>query len=138
MEVSNSSSFIPSLEGNYSLIAKDSQGCAFFADFEVEIKCKPEVTYPNAIYIGDSNRIFEIYPDNLSDEIELSIFNRWGQLIYYCEDKNLENEVKSSCVWNGTFNSGVVQNGSYLVLVRIKNFEQNMTVEQRSSILVFK
>ena len=138
VEVSNSSSFIPSLEGNYSLIAKDSQGCAFFADFEVEIKCKPEVTYPNAIYIGDSNRIFEIYPDNLSDEIELSIFNRWGQLIYYCEDKNLENEVKSSCVWNGTFNSAVVQNGSYLVLVRIKNFEQNMTVEQRSSILVFK
>lgn len=38
---------------------------------------------------GDSKNAFEIYPDNLTDEIELSIFNRGGQLIYYCGDKNL-------------------------------------------------
>lgn len=137
VEVSNSPTFSPSQEGTYSLVAKDLQGCPFFADFEVEIKCKPEIRYPNAMRAGDSENAFELYPDNLTDEIELSIFNRWGQLIYYCEDKDLKNGVKSSCVWDGKFKNYAVQNGSYLVLVRIKNRKQNMTVVQRSSVLVF-
>jgi len=137
LEVSNSQVFTPTQAGRYSLVTKDLQGCAFFADFEVEIKCEPEVRYPNSIKIGNSERSFEIYPDNLTDEIEIYVYNRWGQLIFYCEDKSLENGVKSSCIWDGMFNNVAVQNGSYLVLVRIKNRKQNLTKEQRSSILVF-
>ncbi|MDR7129454.1 hypothetical protein J2X69_001791 [Algoriphagus sp. 4150] len=137
VEVSVSPVFIPTLVGSYSLIAKDWLGCDFFADFEVEIKCEPEVLHPTAIRPGDPERAFVVYPDNLTDELELSIYNRWGQLIYYCEDKNLENEVKSSCVWDGTFNNTAAPNGSYLVLVRIKNRQQNLTIVQRSSVLVF-
>ncbi|MCE7055589.1 gliding motility-associated C-terminal domain-containing protein [Algoriphagus sp. AGSA1] len=136
VEISNASTFSPSREGSYSLVAKDIQGCAFFADFQVEVKCQPEVRYPTAIRPGDPERIFEIYPDNLTDELEVSILNRWGQLIFYCEDVNLKNGVKSSCVWDGRFNDIGVQNGSYLVLLRIKNHKQNMTIVQRSSVLV--
>lgn len=137
LEVSNLPVFIPTQAGDYNLVAKDVQGCDFFADFQVEIKCEPEVKYPNAIQPGNPEKAFEIYPDNLTDEIELSIFNRWGQLIYYCEDKNLENEVKSSCAWDGTYNGISAQNGSYSILMRIKNREQNLTIVKRSSVLVF-
>lgn len=137
VEVSNSSIFTPTQAGNYNLVAKDIQGCAFIAAFEVEIKCVPEVKFPNAIQPGNLNKAFEIYPDNLTDEIQVSIFNRWGQHIYYCEDKNLENEIKSACVWDGTFNGIEVQNGSYLVLIRVTNKELKSTISHRSSVLVF-
>ena len=138
VEVSNSPIFTPNQAGIYNLIAKDIQGCAFFAEFEVEIKCEPEVRYPNAIHHGNPDKAFVLYPDNLTDEIEISIFNRWGQLIYYCEDKNLINEVQSACVWDGTFNGIEVQNGSYIVLVRVTNKELKSTILQRSSVLVFE
>ncbi|WP_439490014.1 DUF7507 domain-containing protein [Algoriphagus sp.] len=136
VEVSTASTFSPLEEGDYSLVAKDIQGCAFFADFQVELKCEPQVRYPTAIRTGDPERAFEIYPDNLTDELELSVFNRWGQLIFNCQDTNLENGVKSSCVWDGNFNNTPVQNGSYLVLLQIKNHKQDMTIVQRSSVLV--
>ncbi len=137
VELSNAQIFTPDQAGRYSLIAKDWQGCAFFADFEVEEKCEPELRYPNAIRTGDPERSFEIYPDNLVDELELFIYNRWGQLIYHCEDKKLEDGVKSSCVWDGTFNSTAVPNSSYSVLLRIRVKGQNLTVVQKTSVTVF-
>jgi hypothetical protein len=134
-EVSNKLVFVPQEAGQYQLEAKDSLGCSFFSEFEVEEKCEPELRFPNAIWLNDPNRFFEIYPDNLADEIEVKIFNRWGQLIYHCEDKAPENDVKSSCVWDGTYNGTKVSNGSYAVLMRVKNYQQNLTRSITTSIM---
>ncbi|MDF2159379.1 gliding motility-associated C-terminal domain-containing protein [Algoriphagus sp. CAU 1675] len=135
-EVSSEQIFAPNQAGSYTLIAKDPLGCAYFADFVVEDKCEPELRYPNAMRLGDPGKGFEIYPDNLADELAVSIFNRWGQLIYFCEDKNPENGVKSSCYWDGTFNNETVPNGTYVVLITIKNFKMGSTKVEKGSILV--
>ena len=111
-------------------------GCSFFSEFEVEQICEPELRFPTAIWINDPNRIFEIYPDNLADEIEVKIFKRWGQLIYHCEDKTLTNEVKSSCVWDGIFNGVKVTNGSYVGIIQVKNYKLKVTRNIRTSIMV--
>ena len=134
--VGNERVFVPQESGHYQLEAKDIFGCPFFSEFEVEEKCSPELRYPNAIWINDPNRFFEIYPDNLIDEIEVKIFNRWGQLIYHCEDKAPSNEIKSSCVWNGTFNGFKVTNGSYATIITIKNYKMNLSQTIRTSIMV--
>lgn len=128
--------FIPQEAGQYQLEAKDMLGCPFFSEFEVEEKCEPELRFPNAIWLNDPDRLFEIYPDNLVDEIQLKIFNRWGQLIYHCEDKAPRNEVKSSCVWDGTFNGAKVPNGSYGAIIHVKNYPLNLARTIRTSIMV--
>jgi hypothetical protein len=136
VEVSNALVFVPLEAGQYQLEAKDAWGCSFFSEFEVEEKCDPELRFPNAIWIDDPTRFFEIYPDNLVDEFEIKIFNRWGQLIYHCEDKALENEVKSRCVWDGTYNGDRVTTGSYAVIIQLKNYKQNLTRSIRTSVMV--
>lgn len=135
--VSEEASFVPTIPGHYYLEAKDELGCSFFAEFEVEEKCLPEVKFPNAIWIGDPARQFEIYPDYLTDEIEVSIFNRWGQLLYHCVDKGPEENIKSSCTWEGVFEGDAVPNGSYAVHIKVSNFKLNVTRNIRSSIMVF-
>ncbi|WP_339865342.1 gliding motility-associated C-terminal domain-containing protein [uncultured Algoriphagus sp.] len=134
--VSNERVFIPEEAGQYQLEAKDLLGCSFFSEFVVEEKCEPELRFPNAIWINDPNRFFEIYPDNLIDEIEVKIFNRWGQLIYHCEDNAPNNEIKSSCVWDGTFNGVNVSNGSYATIINFKNHKLNQAQTIRTSIMV--
>ncbi|WP_268035832.1 DUF7507 domain-containing protein [Algoriphagus sp. PAP.12] len=135
--ISEEAVFIPKTSGKYYLEAKDELGCSFFAEFEVEEKCLPEVKFPNAIWIGDPSRQFEIYPDYLTDEIEVSIFNRWGQLIYHCIDKGPEENIKSTCTWDGIFEGAAIPNGSYAVNIKVSNFKLNVTQNIRSSIMVF-
>lgn len=137
-ELGRERNFIPNQAGIYQLETKDSFGCSFLSEFEVEEKCEPEVKFPNAIMPNDPTKLFEIYPDNLVDEIEVRIFNRWGQLIYHCEDKAPVNEVKSSCVWNGTHDGESIPNGTYTAVIQIKNYMLNETKSIRTSILVIK
>src|SRR5690606_5960147 len=114
VEVSSSSSFIPDRAGSYSLIATDQNGCESFADFEVEVKCAPTVRYPTAIRPGVTDKLFVVYPDNLIQELEVLIQNRWGEAIYHCKDNNLEFGQPSRCFWNGTLGNKPVPNGSYV------------------------
>ncbi|MDP2042294.1 gliding motility-associated C-terminal domain-containing protein [Algoriphagus sp.] len=135
-EVSKEAVLIPNESGQYQLEAKDSFGCSFFSEFEVEEKCEPQLKFPNAILPNDPNKFFEIYPDNLADEVEIQIFNRWGQLIYHCKDKAPMNEIKSICVWDGIYNGAQVSNGSYAAIIQVKNHRLNVTRRIRTSIMV--
>lgn len=134
--VSSASVFVPTLPGRYFLEAIDPLGCSFFTEFEVEEKCQPEVVFPTAIYPSFENKWFEIYPDNLTDEIEVNIFNKWGQLLYHCKDVKIENENKSSCIWDGTFKGSEVPNGNYVVNIQVTNYKLNVVRTIKSSILV--
>ncbi|WP_425638297.1 DUF7507 domain-containing protein [Algoriphagus yeomjeoni] len=134
--VGNERVFIPQEAGQYQLETQDMLGCTFFSEFEVEEKCEPEVRFPNAIWINDPTRFFEIYPDNLTENIEVKIFNRWGQMIYHCEDDAPSNELKSSCVWDGTYNGLKVSNGSYAAIIHIKNYDLNLLRTIRTSVMV--
>ena len=67
--------------------------------------CQFELVLPNAITPSRSdglNDYFCIPPINQEnmEQFEISIFNRWGELIYYSTDKNFK--------WNGEFR-GTIQ-----------------------------
>jgi len=136
VEVSSSSSFIPDRAGSYSLIATDQNGCESFADFEVEVKCAPTVRYPTAIRPGVADKLFVVYPDNLIQELEVLIQNRWGEAIYHCKDNNLEFGQPSRCFWNGTLGNKPVPNGSYVVTIRYLTKEAGLLVTERGVVTV--
>jgi len=134
--VGNGLKFSPGQQGRYSLLATDRQGCEFMQDFEVEDACDAMIRYPTAIRPGDPSKSFVIYPDNLTGELEVFIQNRWGELIYYCEDKNLKVGQASKCLWDGTIRGKIVPNGDYIVFIRYRTKEQNLLVTEKGVITV--
>jgi hypothetical protein len=134
--LSNSLVFSAESAGVYTLEAKDKFGCEHIVHFEVEDKCMSTMRYPNSIVPNDPNRAFVIYPDNLVDWMEVLIQNRWGELIYFCEDSNPRSGKPSTCIWDGMVNNIKVINGSYMLQIRYRTKGQGETVLERGVILV--
>jgi len=69
----------------------------------------PNSFTPNQDNTNDELRIYH----NGIVNLEWTIFNRWGEEIFYSEDLNSS--------WNGIHNNKVVPNGSYPYKIRIKS-----------------
>ncbi|GEO24193.1 hypothetical protein CQA01_47270 [Cyclobacterium qasimii] len=136
--ISTGSTFSPTHPGNYSLLAIDEQGCEFFVDFEVEDVCNAMVSYPTAILPGDSQRPFLIYPNNLATEMEVFIHNRWGEMIFYCEDKNPQANQPSTCIWDGFYNNQKIPGGNYSVIIQYKNKKDKLLTTEKGMITVIE
>ncbi|MBD3626791.1 hypothetical protein [Cyclobacterium sp.] len=134
--LSTSTLFSPQQPGTYSLWVRDAQGCEFVVDFEVEDACDSLIRYPTAIRPGDPQRPFVVYPNNLTAEITVFIQNRWGELIYYCEDKNLQANQPSICLWDGFVNNQKVPNGNYSVVIHFKSRGEDLLVTEKGLITV--
>lgn len=72
--------------------------------------CYSKVFVPNAFSPNNDgkNDVFAIKPF-LIEQYKLSIFNRWGNLLYYTEDPY--------AWWDGTFNGQLVQEGVYYYVI---------------------
>ena len=90
-----------------TLVATDSKGCVDSITIPVQIFREFYIYIPNA-FIPNGDRFNEVFAGSFVGvkEIEIEIFNRWGQLVYTSSDLNFE--------WNGTYNGQRVQNGTYV------------------------
>ena len=84
---------------------------------------------------SDPNRLFLVYTNDFVDELEVFIFNRWGELIFYCERTNINGEV-GICGWDGIVDGQTVPSGVYPVVVKYTSRKQNKTDKVTNSILV--
>ncbi|MGI8892044.1 MAG: gliding motility-associated C-terminal domain-containing protein [Bacteroidia bacterium] len=114
--------------GDYWLTVTDSIGCTYSDTINVEIvKCECHVYVPNAFTPNNDgkNEIFNpvFYCD--MDDYHLTIFNRWGELIY-----NSENNLSG---WNGKINGKPVATGVYIYRMEyiplLKNKQQQTVVK---------
>ncbi|MCC5936725.1 MAG: hypothetical protein JJU34_05545 [Lunatimonas sp.] len=134
--VSTAPLFSVETEGTYTLVATDESGCEHSVGFEVEDKCKSTLRYPNAVVPGNPEKAFLLYPDNLVEWLEVAIQNRWGELIYFCQDKTPISGKPSSCMWDGTIHGQRVINGSYSVQIRYEIKGHGEVVVERGGIFV--
>ncbi|OOG75299.1 gliding motility-associated C-terminal domain-containing protein [Algoriphagus sp. A40] len=137
VEVSQDAIFTPTLPGNYELRVSDNLGCEYIATFLVNEDCRLRVSYPNGVVLNDPNRGFILYANDFIDDIEVFIFNRWGELIFYCEHENLEPR-QPFCPWDGVVNGGFVPNGTYAVVVKFTSREQNLTQTETKAITIIQ
>lgn len=135
--VSENSVFKPLQVGNYQLIVYSLEGCAYETTFSTTEECELKVKFPTALMPNDPEKPFLIYTNYLVDELELWIFNQWGELIFHCKNTDLINE-ESTCVWDGTFNGEKVPNGAYSLRVNYRNIEKNINEEYLGSIMVIE
>lgn len=130
------STLIPSKPGEYILVVTSGEGCRFTTSFVIKEDCVPQVVYPNAIVQGDPERSFVVYSNSLVDELSVWIYNKWGQLLFYCLDANVV-ENKASCEWAGKFEGDNIPSGSYVVKIEYKNKVDNTFKSEIKSLLVF-
>lgn len=135
--VSTSSSFKPLEIGNYEIVVLSQEGCTYQTSFVTVEECELKLRLPNAIEPSNPERQFLIYTNYLVDELEVWIFNKWGNLIFYCENSGLIDE-KSTCLWDGTYNGKKIPPGSYSYRINFKNLEKNIEKIQLGSVLVIE
>jgi hypothetical protein len=136
-EVATSPTFIPTLPGNYTLTVGDETGCVFSIEFEVLEDCNLAIIFPNAIRPSDPSRHFTVFVNDFVDEVEVMIYNRWGELIHYCQTTEINGEL-NFCPWDGTVRGTVVPIGSYPVVVRYTSNQQNVTKTLTRAIVVIE
>ncbi|ERM84719.1 hypothetical protein P872_23705 [Rhodonellum psychrophilum GCM71 = DSM 17998] len=136
-EVSNSPTFTPTLPGNYALTVSDEFDCLFTIEFVVEEDCELKIIFPNAMRPSDPSRLFVVYANDFIDHVDVLIYNRWGELIYFCESENVQGE-EVLCTWDGTVGGRVVPIGTYPVIVRFRSENQNIVKTIRKSIVVIE
>lgn len=110
--------------GDYviSLEFENLLGCSVVETYQVSVIECPFTTFyiPNSFTPNSDglNDIFRPFGTNYSN-LEFSIYNRWGELVFYTNDENIG--------WNGTFGGSVCPSGVYVYIVRwvdIKGFNQ--------------
>lgn len=136
-EISTDSTFTPVLPGQYELIVSDDQGCQFNARFEVVEDCEIAIRIPNAVVLDDGDRNFRVFPTQFVDELEVFIYNRWGELIFYCKNSNINGETEL-CTWDGLVNGRFVPIGTYPVVVNYGSTRQNVKKTLKSAIVVIQ
>lgn len=135
--VSTSPTYKPINPGSYTLLVTSAEGCLYSGSFEAIEECELRVSFPNAMEPSNPDKQFLAYTNYLIDELEVSIFNQWGQLIFYCRQVDLISE-EATCFWDGTFEGKVIPNGSYAVRMNFKNYERNIHQYQLGTILIIE
>lgn len=133
--VSTASSFKPLTVGAYTVVVVSQEGCSYETTFVTEEECELKLRLPNAIESDNPDKQFLIYTNYLVDELEIWIFNKWGNLIFYCENSGLIDQ-ESTCLWDGTYQGEKVPPGSYSYRINYKNLEKNIQKTQLGSILI--
>ncbi|GMQ30307.1 hypothetical protein [Algoriphagus confluentis] len=133
--VSTSPTYKPSQIGTFHLIVISQEGCAYRTEFETEEECELRVIFPNAIQPGNPNLPFLIYTNYLIDELEVWIYNKWGNPVFHCKNSDLIKE-ESTCFWDGYVNGEKALPGAYAYRVWYRNIEKNISKDELGAILV--
>ncbi len=133
--VSTSPTFKPLQIGMFRLVVYSEEGCAYESSFVTEEECELRVQFPNAIQPGNPEKPFLIYTNYLIDELEIWIFNKWGNQIFHCASSNLKSE-ESTCLWDGLYDGKKIPPGSYAYRIQYKNLERNIEKLEMGTILV--
>ncbi|MFC0655517.1 gliding motility-associated C-terminal domain-containing protein [Mongoliitalea lutea] len=134
---SSSSVFKPQLPGEWSLIVTSLEGCDYQVDFLVEEECELKVTLPNAMILNDPARDFRIYTNYLVDEIEVYIFNKWGQQVFHCKNSDAVNSI-TACEWDGSYGGEKLVPGAYAVRIIYRNVGESITKNLNTTLTVFQ
>jgi gliding motility-associated-like protein len=106
----------PSETTSYQVTVTDDNGCTATDEVTVTVRTaqcdETDVFIPNAFTPnGDKNNDIFIARSNFIDEMELTIYNRWGQEIFRTADITRG--------WDGTFNGKELPPDSYAYYLRV-------------------
>lgn len=106
----------PQIE-TYTIIITDINGCSQSSSIIVSseniVEVPPEIHIPNA-FSPDGNGVndhFVLYPSEPLDFLELSIYDRWGELVYFNDKLHIADETS---YWDGRYQGHDLNPGVYV------------------------
>lgn len=127
----------PQEQGRYELTVTTQNDCDYTMDFEVIEDCQMEIKQTTGMRAANETYQFEVYANFLIDEVEVWIYNKWGQLMHHCLNPN-NDALAPACTWLGTVNGEKVPAGSYVVKIRYKNNFENLNRTEVKSLIVLE
>lgn len=135
--ISEDPTFSPKVAGNYTLTVTSFEGCDYTAVFRVVEECNVEVKHPTGMKVNDTERPFLVYTNYLVDQLDIWIYNKWGQLVYHCSKTNLS-QGEPYCIWYGDLNGETIQPGSYSVKMTYRNNSEKISNSTFSNLMVLE
>lgn len=120
--------YIATEAGTYSVDLLNIYNCPVRDETTLIVECDPLITGPNAFRPGGLNTEFSLFTFFIADQdFEIYIFNRWGEMVYYSNDRNFK--------WNGGYKNELgrpVPSGTYSYVVKYKSsYRPERGVEER-------
>lgn len=117
--------------GNYSVVVVDDEGCVSDPPGTISIPaCKPFLNLANTITpsnLDGINDYFSIPQKNLIQELEFTVYNRNGEIVYHTTNKDFQ--------WNGSVNGKILSGATYTYTLYIVDYE-GVSSNHRGSITV--
>jgi large repetitive protein len=117
-------------EGLYKVILTNSFGCIAPDETEVLNQCLPKIDAPNAFRPTSAqaaNKEFRVFTYFITDDFQIFIYNRWGEMIYESKDRNFR--------WNGGYNNNSGQplpGGAYAYVIKyVSSFRPDQGVKEK-------
>jgi large repetitive protein len=101
--------------GIYKVDLTNKFGCVASDQTNVTNNCEPVVNAPNAFRPASgvtANEEFSVFTYFITDNFQIFIFNRWGEMVYQSNDRHFK--------WNGNYNNGALQlpGGTYAYVIK--------------------
>lgn len=112
--------------GTYSVDLTNVFGCLNTNTTTVINDCEPVVTAPNAFRPGSTHEVntyFQVFSFFITDNFEVLIFNRWGEMVYESKNRKFQ--------WHGDLNGNLLPGGTYTYLVRyVSSFHPDQGIQE--------
>jgi gliding motility-associated-like protein len=109
----------PALDEYFKVTLTNSSNCITVDSILVRVICPPKVYVPSAFTPGSGNvdAIFRGFgKDQYISKYEVMVFNRWGEIIFVSNDKNMG--------WDGTYLGEIMPMGVYPYIIRYEGYEE--------------
>ncbi len=119
-------SLVITAPGTYSVTVTDISGCVA-QDAIVISACVPNIVLPNSISPSDENGLndyFYLPQKNLVEKVELSIFDRYGTMVFHTFDKDFK--------WAGEVNGKTYFNATYNYVIYVTDYNGITTIHKGS------
>lgn len=113
----------PSTTTTYVVTGTDANGCSGTDSVKIIVKpicgevMVPTIFSPN----GDNHNDFECVIGNCIVELEFSIYNRWGERVFFTDDQTI--------CWDGTFKGKKVNSGTFVYKIYARIYDGSTFTE---------
>jgi len=125
----------PTETTTYSLRAVDTQGCTVVDNVTIEVEQFYEIYFPNVFSPnrdGVNDFYFPLGTNNVSQILQLKIYDRWGNQVFTNKNFNVNEEING---WDGRFRNQNANIGVYVYVAEVEFVDGNVQVFKGDIIL---